>query len=145
MSVEFVDTNLIVYAYDSSAGEKHDIARALLTRLWKSGQGALSVQVLQEFYNVATRKIPQPLHPSEARDRIRSLSLWRIIRPTVDDVLASSELSESDKIAFWDALIVRAAQRAGAETLWSEDLQDERDFGGVRVRNLFRVEKPATE
>ena len=56
----------------------------------------------------------------------------------VDDLLAASELCERDKIQFWDALVIRTAQRAGASTLWSEDLQDGRQFGGVRIRNPFK-------
>jgi len=100
MSVEFVDTNIFVYAYDSTAGEKHSSAVKLITRLWHSGNGALSNQVLQEFYVISTGKIPQPISPSQARERIRNLSHWLIVPTCADDIIAASELSENSRISF---------------------------------------------
>jgi predicted nucleic acid-binding protein len=58
---QFVDTNVLVYAYDVTAGRKHDHARALVEHLWEALEGCLSVQVLQEFFVTTTRKIPRPL------------------------------------------------------------------------------------
>jgi len=67
MSAEFCDTNLIVYAYDVTAGRKHEVAGDLLARLWESGNGVISIQVLQELFVALTRKIPRPLPPVRAR------------------------------------------------------------------------------
>ena len=72
MSVEFCDTNIIVYAYDATAGVKRERAALLLERLWKEGAGALSVQVLQELFVTLTRKIPLPLATPEAAESSRT-------------------------------------------------------------------------
>ena len=62
----FVDANILIYAEDRDAGSKHAIARDLVADLWRSGEGVLSVQVLQEFFVNVTRKLPRPLKPDEA-------------------------------------------------------------------------------
>ena len=112
-----------VLHFNSSASEKHSRAVKLITRLWHSGNGALSNQVLQEFHVISTRKIPQPISPSQAREGIRNLSHWLIVPTCADDIIAASELSENSQISFWDALIIRSAVVAVASILWSEDLQ----------------------
>jgi predicted nucleic acid-binding protein len=136
-SREFVDTNVLVYAFDSSAGQKHERARALLDRLWDSDSGCLSVQVLQEFFVVITRKVPRPLPARKATERMHELSAWHVFCPDADDVVAAARLHESQGLSFWDALIVHAASELGCEALWSEDLQSDRAIRGVRVRNPF--------
>ena len=80
MSVEFCDTNIIVYAYDATAGAKRERAALLLERLWKEGAGALSVQVLQELYVTLTRKIPRPLATHEA-GIVSDLASWHVVSP----------------------------------------------------------------
>lgn len=68
--LEFVDTSVLVYAYDRSAGAKHVRSAELVRSLWISGQGCLSVQVLQEFYVTVTRKLPKPLDPRKAAELV---------------------------------------------------------------------------
>ena len=137
MPVEFVDTNILVYAYDQTAGLKYQCARDLMERLWDSGDGALSTQVLQEFHVAITSKIPRSIPPRRAREIISDLGTWTIATLEVPDILNASELSERYRINFWDALILAAAQREEAETLWSEDFNHGQDYGGVIVRNPF--------
>ena len=74
----FIDTNILVYAYDIDAEEKHVIARTLLTRLWENREGALSTQVLQEFYVTVTRKLPTPLDPARARRVVATYQVWPV-------------------------------------------------------------------
>jgi predicted nucleic acid-binding protein len=74
----FLDTNIVIYAYDASAGLKHEIARQIMTDLWTSGNGILSAQVLQEFYVNVTRKIPKPLDLDLARQIVADLLKWGI-------------------------------------------------------------------
>lgn len=138
MSVEFLDTNILVYAYDKTAGPKHGKARSLVARLWSERQGALSTQVLQELYVTLTRKIKRPLPPEAARARVRNLGRWTLVSPGLADVLAPVDLSQSASISFWDALIVRAALQTRAITLWTEDLQDGWTVQGLQIRNPFR-------
>ncbi len=135
--MEFVDTNVFLYAYDPSAGERSTTARALVSRLGRARTGALSVQVLQEFYVNAVVKIAQPLTPAEGRERVRNLSRWRTHVPTADDVIAAASISEERQLSFWDAMIVRSAAEVGCSTLWTEDLNDGQLIEGVRIANPF--------
>jgi predicted nucleic acid-binding protein len=136
-AVTFVDTNVLVYAYDADAGRRHDIARAELARLWDTRTGAVSTQVLQEFYVTVTRKLPKSLPSSTAREVVGSYGAWPVHRPKAEDLVAASELEERHSLSFWDALVVVAAQRSGARWLLSEDLQAGRRFGDTRVANPF--------
>lgn len=134
---EFVDANLLVYAFDSSAGRKQRAAQALLERLWQSDTGCVSVQVLQEFFVTVTKKVATPLPVEEATSRIRELAAWRVFAPAADDVLAAIDLHTHARIAFWDAMIVVAAAESGCDVLWTEDLADGQTLRGVHVRNPF--------
>jgi len=136
-SREFVDTNVLVYAFDSSAGSKQTTARTLLERLWQTGTGCLSVQVLQEFFVTVTRRVARPLSVDEAADRIREFAAWRVFSPTVADVLAAIDLQKQTRLSFWDAMVVRAAAESGCDILWTEDLNDGQTIRGVHVRNPF--------
>ena len=138
MSVEFCDTNVIVYAYDVTAGTRREFARQLLDRLWTDGVGAASVQVLQELFVTLTRKIARPVDVATARGITVDLATWRIICPTEADVLAAIDATARWRISFWDAMIITAAQAAGAAVVWSEDLNADQAFDGLTVRNPFR-------
>jgi predicted nucleic acid-binding protein len=138
---EFVDTNVLVYAFDSSAATKQQAARRLLERLWESSCGCLSVQVLQEFFVTVTKKVAAPLPVEEATARLREFSAWRVFAPTANDVLDAIALQNETKIGFWDAMIVHAAVESGCEVLWTEDLNPGQSLQGVRIRNPFTVEQ----
>jgi predicted nucleic acid-binding protein len=136
MSVEFVDTNLLVYAHDGGAGAKHAQAVALLARLFEEGTGALSIQVLAEFYAAATRKLG--MTSAEAEAVIRDLGGWIIHRPAHADLLKAAQLARRHRLGWWDALILTSAIELGCAVLWTEDFSDGRRFGPVTVRNPFR-------
>jgi len=135
--VEFVDANLLVYAFDSSAGAKKLTAERLLERLWESRTGCLSVQVLQEFFVTITRKAPGRLSLDEATERVREFAAWRVFSPTVTDVLSAIALHKEAHISFWDAMVIEAAVQSGCEVLWTEDLNDGQVLRGVQIRNPF--------
>ena len=133
----FVDTNVLVYAYDRGAGEKHERARVLVESLWESGTGAISVQVLQELYVNIRRKASRPVSTETARALVEDYLAWN---PVVNDgalLMAALGIEKRHRISFWDAMIVAAADRAGAETLSSEDFNDGQKFGRVQVVNPF--------
>jgi predicted nucleic acid-binding protein len=88
MGAEFLDTNILVYAHDTSAGEKRAIAAELVGRLLADGTGCLSVQVLMELAATLTRKIPKPLDPAAAAEIVRDFSTWRVFAPGAEDVVA---------------------------------------------------------
>ncbi|MGE3885010.1 MAG: PIN domain-containing protein [Vicinamibacterales bacterium] len=133
----FVDTNILVYAHDASAGPKKAAAEALLARLWETGTGCLSVQVLQEFFVTVTRKVASPLPVDEAAERIRELAAWRVFSPGADDVRAAIALHQKTALGFWDAMIVHAAAESGCDVLWTEDLNDGQVIRSVHIRNPF--------
>lgn len=138
MSVEFCDSNVVVYAYDAKAGAKREEAHRLLERLRATGQGAVSVQVLQEVFVTLTRKLAQRLAPGEARDVVAALATWQVVAPTHRDVLAAIDRSLLWRVSFWDAMVLTAAIKAGASVLWSEDLNHGQSYEGTVVRNPFR-------
>jgi predicted nucleic acid-binding protein len=134
---EFVDANVLVYAFDASAGRKKVIAERLLARLWETRAGCVSVQVLQEFFVTVTGKVAKPLSDDEAADRIRELATWKVFRPTADDVLDAIKLHTQARLSFWDAMVVQAAAESGCEVLWTEDLNHGQMLRGVRIRDPF--------
>jgi len=135
--MEFVDTNVLLYAYDATAGDRHEAARVLVDRLWHERRGALSIQVLQEFYVNVTRKAAQTIDPAAAAERLRSLSRWRVHSPLPDDVVAAAAWSAQHRLSFWDAMIVRSAAELRCDTLWTENLSDGKVIEGVRLTNPF--------
>lgn len=137
---EFVDANVLVYAFDASAKSKQVVAKDLIERLWDSGTGCVSVQVLQEFFVTVTRKVAKPLPVEEAADRVREFAAWKVFAPSSDDVLAAIVIQQQSSLSFWDAMIVRAAAEAQCDVLWTEDLNDGQAIRGVRIRNPFRAE-----
>ena len=134
----FVDTNILIYAHDRSAGLKHDLARQLLERLWISGQGVLSTQVLQEVCINLRRKIARPLPVDEIRRLLQDYLSWEIVVNTPESVLQALEIELRYKISFWDALVLQAAESAGAAVLYSEDLAAGQKYGPIQVINPLR-------
>lgn len=133
----FVDTNVLLYSFDTSAGVKHDRALALFGNLWRVGNGCISVQVLQEFYVNATRKLSTPLEQATAERIIVSLSRWEVHAPTAEDVLSAIALHAQVQLSFWDAMILTSASKLGCTVLYSEDLNAGQHIAGVQVVNPF--------
>lgn len=131
---QFVDTNILIYAYDLSAGEKHLKARSLLEDLWLEEKGCLSIQVLQEFYVNVTRKICKPLSPEQAVQIIDSYKVWPIYSIILPDIIKSALIQQEAVVSFWDALIICAATNLNASLLWTEDLNSGQKYFGVEAR-----------
>jgi predicted nucleic acid-binding protein len=141
MTGEFCDNKVLVFAYDRTAGQKHETARELIARLWNAGDGVISVQVLQELFVALTGKIPRPVQAADAREIVGDIAAWRVVEPNARDVLAAIDGASRWQISFWDAMILTAANRAGAATVWSEDLNDGQTYDGVTVRNPFVTDR----
>jgi predicted nucleic acid-binding protein len=131
----FVDTNILIYAHDRSAGPKHDLARQLIERLWASGEGVLSTQVLQELCINLRRKAARPLPIEEVRRLIQDYLSWEVMVNTPESVLQALDIELRYKISFWDALVLHAAESAGASVLYSEDLSAGQHYGAIQVVN----------
>lgn len=131
----FVDTNILVYAHDASAGVKHERARALVERLWHSRDGVISTQVLQELSVSVRRKAAHPLPLQATRELVSDYLAWHVVVNDGEAVLGALDIEQRYKVSFWDALIIHAAQVAGVEVLYSEDLSDGQQYGDIRVVN----------
>jgi predicted nucleic acid-binding protein len=134
----FADSNVFIYAYDQDGDAKQAQAITLIDRIGGSGELAVSTQVLREFYSVTTRKLARPLDPETAEQAVRQLARYTLVVEDPALILAAIRRSRRDRISIWDALIVEAARRAKARILYTEDLQDGRDFDGLKVENPFR-------
>jgi predicted nucleic acid-binding protein len=141
----FVDTNVLLYAHDGAATVKQPLAKAAMERLWADRRGTLSTQVLQEFYNAATRKLSPPLLRAEAREIVDLYATWPVVLIDPAIILAATRLEEEHQLSFWDALIVEAARVAGADLLLTEDMQHGRVIEGVRIENPFAVDGEAAD
>ena len=139
----FVDTNVLVYARDTSQPTKQPQAGAWVRHLIQTRQGRLSYQVLQEYYVTTTRKLRPGLPVEQARADIRDLLSWAPV--AIDDIVLEGawEIEERFGLSFWDSLIVSAAHSCGCTHLLSEDLQHEADLDGLVVVNPFLTKPPA--
>jgi len=137
MSVDiFIDTNILVYAYDKDAGEKHARAATLIEGFWQRRERpSLSVQVLQELHVNLLRKGIEVERSAQIVSRYLS---WRVVDNTGHLLRQAFTEQQRWKISFWDSLILAAARRSGVSTLWSEDLNDDQDYGGLSVVNPLK-------
>jgi len=135
-AARFLDTNILVYAYDLDAPAKRQVAVAIVEEGWtRPGLTAVSIQVLQELYvNLERRGVPR----DEATRIVADFSDWPVVENTLDLMRAALDEQAHFRISFWDALIVAAARESGASELVTEDLSHGQDYGGVRALNPFR-------
>jgi predicted nucleic acid-binding protein len=131
----FVDTNILMYAHDTSAGKKHERAKALVEELWRNRSGVLSTQVLQELAVNLRKKARKPLDTKATREIVTDYLAWQIVVNSGESTLEALDLEARYQISFWDALVLHAANAAGADVLYSEDLSDGQTYGAVRVVN----------
>jgi len=133
MSV-FLDTNVVVYAFDRADPQKQATAIAILE---DGDRLVVSTQVLLEAWWVLTRRLSEPLPEDKASAVIDSLSELPVVNTDPELVHRAIRMARQSEIAIWDAMIVEAARSAGCRRVLSEDLQDGRDYGGVVIENPF--------
>jgi predicted nucleic acid-binding protein len=133
---KFLDTNILLYAYDRDAPAKRDVALRLVERGWSSpGDVPISVQVLQELHvNLVKRGVSH----GDAGQVVRDFSLWPVVDNSLALLLSALDEQARWKISLWDALILAAARASGASELVTEDLNPGQDYGGVRAVDPFR-------
>lgn len=130
----FVDTNVVVYAFDTADPAKQHAAIALL----ESGQRlVVSTQVVLELWWVLTRRLAVPLPEDQAAVVVDELCRLPVVTTDVEMVRRAIDTSRRFRIAVWDAMIVEAARSAGCDRVLSEDLQAGQDFDGVTIENPF--------
>lgn len=135
----FVDTNILLYSRDASEPEKQALASARLDELWEAHTGRLSVQVLNEFFVNATRKLDPGLSPEEAWDDIEALSAWEPLPIDMAILARAFSVQQRYGLSWWDSLIVAAAEASGCSRILSEDLSDGASYFGIIVENPFKV------
>ena len=133
----FFDTNVLVYAVDAGDPARKEIAIDRFARAVKDDTVILSTQVLQEFYNITTRKLKPPRSAREAAGQLSQLCAFEVVGSTADSVLAAVELAHKHRLQWWDALILEAAIRGNADLLVSQDGQHGQRFGRLVIENPF--------
>ena len=134
----FVDTNVLVYAFDRSEPARRARAAELLSHLASTDRIRLSTQVLQEFFVTVTRKIVSPIAVPRALELLNDLAAWPVATVDVASIRRAASLSDEARLSFWDALIVVSAVQSGAATLYTEDLNHGQMILGVEVVDPFR-------
>ena len=135
MALSFVDTNVLLYGIDSSDLRKQRIAVDLIEQLGRSKTGVLSTQVLLEFASNLTRKFK--VSRTNASVLASAYTQWQIVASDVPLILQALARSAENKLSIWDAMVVEAAVRAEAQTLYTEDLTHGQRFGPLTVVNPF--------
>jgi predicted nucleic acid-binding protein len=131
-----VDTNILVYAYDADASEKHTKAKAMIDALWDQSSGVLPTQVLAEFFVTVTRKVKHPLSVADAKGIIEDYrTAWSVFPTTPETVLLAIDGVERHRLSFWDAMIWSSAVINGVFEIYSEDMQHGQVLEGVRIEN----------
>jgi len=133
----FLDSNILVYAYDKHDPEKQTKAQELLKKAIKEESAILSAQVLGEFFVVITRRIKEPLSINDAEKVIDILSVLPVAEIDLPLVKRAINTQKNYGISYWDSLIVATAEREGCEKILSEDLNDGQRYNGVLVENPF--------
>src|SRR5258706_11526109 len=134
----FVDTNILIYAFDDADLRKQQSARLWRAELWKTRRGRISFQVLQEFFVIVTRKSMSSRE--DARAEVRDLLAWMPVAVDAFTLERGWKMQDRYQLSFWDALIVAAAVQASCGYLLTEDLQEGQDLDGVIVVNPFRTD-----
>jgi predicted nucleic acid-binding protein len=133
----FLDTNILIYAYDASAGQKNRKAKDTLVKLWNSKRGIISIQVMQEFFVNVTSKIQYPIDTDSAEVIIKDLFQWEVVVNDEASILKAIDIHIEYKFSFWDAMILQAAVNGGAKLLYTEDMIHGQEVQGVRIVNPF--------
>lgn len=135
----FLDTNVFIYAIDTSPDlkGKREGARHLIEEQIQNETGVISIQVLQEFYQVSTHRIQVPLSSEEALEYLHYMAVLDTVHPEFEMLVAGIRLHEKHSISFWDALIIQAALTAGCTLLLSEDLRHGFKIDQLTVENPF--------
>ncbi len=132
----FLDSKLLLYTDERSNARKRGAALDLTEGCRRSRNGVLSVQVLQEYFSIATRKLG--VEPAVARRKVELFAQFPTVTTESEDVLSAIDLHRLHQLSFWDALILRAALRARCTRLYTEDFQHGQRFDGLEVVNPFR-------
>lgn len=136
LAPEFLDTNVLVYAYDASNAKKQRVAQDLVRRA-VAGEIAISSQVLAEFAATLLHRVSPAVSPEDVLALLDALGPIKMVAADAEIVRRAVEARASYDLHFYDGMIVAAAERAGCGRIWSEDLNDGQKYFGATVSNPF--------
>ena len=136
----FVDTNILVYARDSSEPEKQVLAEQWLTQLWQHELGRISTQVMNEYYVTVTQKLKPGLTIEQARSDLRALAVWQPLDISLTLIESAWDIQDQYAYSWWDTLIISSALFLDCRYLLSEDMQHEQSIGKLSIINPFLVD-----
>jgi predicted nucleic acid-binding protein len=131
----FFDTNILVYADDTSEPVKQPIASAQILHHMRRRSGVVSTQVLQEYFVTVTRKFKAD--SLRAKEKVDLYGAFEVARINLSDILAAIDLHRLHGFSFWDALVLRMAKQTGCRILLTEDLRHGQEIDGVKIVNPF--------
>jgi len=135
-ALDFLDTNILVYAYDFSDPAKQPVAQEIVRKAL-TGEVLLSAQVLAEFAATLLHKLSPPAKPNEVNGILDALEPIRVILPDAVLVRRALQAHEEYGVHFYDGMIIAAAERGGCSRIWSEDLNAGQAYFGIVVENPF--------
>ncbi len=131
----FIDTNVLIYAQASDEPQKQGAALALLKNLYEENTGVLSTQVLQEYCNVALKKMKLPAQ--YVRTQLDLFEQFEIVQVTPAIIRAGLDLHQTRSVSFFDAIVLASAHASGCTVLWTEDMKANEVVNGVCIKNPF--------
>ena len=140
MSDKLIDANILVYAYDTSEGEKHKVSRDILKNIWREGGGVVCLQNLMEFFVVITKKVENPVDIADAKAIVEDLlksNNWRIIDRDVETFLNAIDLVSEQGIHLWDAVVAACMKENDITEIITEDKEDFEKIPGIKVTGPF--------
>ena len=139
-SRSFIDTTVLVYAEASDAPYEQRSALDLLKRLYEQGLGVVSTQILQEYCNVALKRLKLPAQ--YVRSQLDLYEQFEVVQVTPTIIRAGLDLHQTRSVAFFDAIVLASARAAGCSVLWTEDMNAGEVVNGVRISNPFSSPGP---
>jgi predicted nucleic acid-binding protein len=134
----FLDSNILIYTFDHTAPNKAKRASRLVRLALESGEGVISYQIAQEFFNFALRGLSPPMTTAEAEQYLTTvLRPLLAVHSSIAIYFEALRLAERYKLHWFDSLVVAAALESGCELLYTDDLQHGQKIESLRIENPF--------
>jgi len=131
----FFDSNIFIYAVDEGSDEKCIAAREVISAASQNAHVVVSTQVMQEFYNIATRKLG--MDQFHAKSLMKGLERFKVVTNDVNTISEAVDISILNRLSFWDSLLIAAASQANCDIFYSEDMNAGQTIAGVKIINPF--------
>jgi predicted nucleic acid-binding protein len=136
MSKVFIDTNILIYSFDTAYKDKQKKSRERLLELEETGQGVISTQIIQEFYVCAVKKLS--MNPIVAKQIVARLDNFEVVTIDLSMINDAVDCSILNQISFWDALVIISAHQAKCDRIWTEDLSHGQIIKNIKIENIFK-------